>query len=84
MSLKVAIIGGGSSYTPEIIEGLINRFDSFPVTEIVLVDIEEGRKKLEIIGNLAERMIEKSNKPIKLSWTLDRKKALEKDRKSVV
>lgn len=77
MSLKVAIIGGGSSYTPEIIEGLINRFDSFPVTEIVLVDIEEGRKKLEIIGNLAERMIEKSNKPIKLSWTLDRKKALE-------
>ena len=76
MSLKVAIIGGGSSYTPEIIEGMINRYDSFPVTEIVLVDIEAGKEKLEIIGNLAKRMIEKAGKPIHLSWTLDRKKAL--------
>src|SRR5690625_1770416 len=76
MSLKVTIIGGGSSYTPEIIEGMINRYDSFPVTEIVLVDIEDGKEKLEIIGNLAKRMIEKAGKPIHLSWTLDRKKAL--------
>ncbi|WP_284138983.1 MULTISPECIES: 6-phospho-beta-glucosidase [unclassified Virgibacillus] len=77
MSLKVVVIGGGSSYTPEIIEGLIKRHDRFPVTEIVLVDIEAGEEKLDIIGNLALRMIEKANKPIQLSWTLDRRKALQ-------
>lgn len=77
MSLKVVVVGGGSSYTPEIIEGLIKRNKQFPVSEIVLVDIEAGEEKLIIIGNLARRMIEKSGKPIQLSWTLDRKKALE-------
>lgn len=76
MSLKLAIIGGGSSYTPEIIEGIIQRHDRFPVTEIVLVDIEAGKEKLEIIGHLSKRMIEKANKPIQLSWTLNRKEAL--------
>ena len=76
MKLKLVIVGGGSSYTPEIIEGIIRRHESFPVTDIVLVDIEAGREKLEIIGNLSLRMIKKSNKPINLTWTLDRKKAL--------
>lgn len=77
MSLKLAIIGGGSSYTPEIIEGIIDRHSTFPISEIVLVDIEAGKDKLEIIGNLSKRMIEKANKPITLSWTLNRRKALE-------
>src|SRR5690625_1680512 len=77
MSIKLVVIGGGSSYTPEIIEGIIKRHDSFPVSEIVLVDIEEGKEKLDIIGNLSLRMIEKAKKNIKLSWTLNRKKALE-------
>lgn len=77
MSVKLAIIGGGSSYTPEIIEGIIDRHPQFPVSEIVLVDIEAGKEKLEIIGNLAKRMIEKAQKPIDISWTLDRKKALQ-------
>src|SRR5690625_1029102 len=76
MTLKVVVVGGGSSYTPEIIEGLINRHEQFPVSNIVLVDIEAGKGKLKIIGNLSIRMIEKFGKPIKLSWTLDRKKAL--------
>ncbi|MUK89701.1 6-phospho-beta-glucosidase [Ornithinibacillus sp. L9] len=77
MSLKVVVIGGGSSYTPEIIEGMIRRHDSFPVTDIVLVDIEAGKEKLDIIGNLAQRMIKKAKKSINLSWTLNRKQALE-------
>lgn len=76
MNLKIVIIGGGSSYTPEIIEGIIRRHHSFPVTEIVLVDIEEGKEKLQIVGELSKRMILKSGKPIQLTWTLDRKKAL--------
>lgn len=76
MNLKIVIIGGGSSYTPEIIEGIIRRHDSFPVTDIVLVDIEEGKEKLRIVGELSKRMILKSGKPINVSWTLDRKEAL--------
>ncbi|WP_078411887.1 6-phospho-beta-glucosidase [Priestia abyssalis] len=77
MSLKIVIIGGGSSYTPEIIEGFIHRYESFPVTELALVDIESGSEKLEIVGALAARMIKKSGLPIKISWTLNRKEALQ-------
>ncbi|TYR79776.1 hypothetical protein FZC66_11545 [Priestia megaterium] len=77
MSLKVVIIGGGSSYTPEIIEGFINRYHSFPVTELTLVDIPEGKEKLEIVAGLAIRMLQESNLPIKFSWTLDRREALQ-------
>lgn len=44
MALKVVVIGGGSSYTPEIIEGIIKRQHQFPVNEIALVDIEEGKE----------------------------------------
>ncbi len=76
MSLKLVIIGGGSSYTPEIIEGIIRRHQSFPVTDIVLVDVKEGKEKLEIVGELSKRMIEKQQLSINLSWTLDRKMAL--------
>ncbi|ALS78429.1 6-phospho-beta-glucosidase [Planococcus sp. ANT_H30] len=76
MSLKIVVIGGGSSYTPEIIEGIIRRHDSLPVTDIVLVDIENGKDKLQVVGELSKRMILKSGKPINLTWTLDRKQAL--------
>jgi len=51
--LKIAVIGGGSSYTPELVEGFIQRYEELPVEELVLVDIEEGRHKLEIVGALA-------------------------------
>lgn len=74
--LKVVTIGGGSSYTPELIEGFIKRYDEFPLTELWLVDINEGKEKLEIVGNLAKRMIKKANVPIKVFLTLDRRKAL--------
>lgn len=74
--LKVATIGGGSSYTPELVEGLIKRYNEFPLTELWLVDIEEGKEKLEIVGDLARRMIEKAGLPIEVHLTLDRKEAL--------
>lgn len=43
--LKIATIGGGSSYTPELIEGFIKRYDSLPVKDIWLVDVEAGLEK---------------------------------------
>ncbi|MGL5963718.1 MAG: 6-phospho-beta-glucosidase [Fusobacteriaceae bacterium] len=74
--LKIVTIGGGSSYTPEIIEGFIKRHHELPVSEIWLVDIEDGREKLEIVGNLAKRMVEKAGIDCKIHLTLDRREAL--------
>lgn len=43
--VKIVTIGGGSSYTPELMEGFIKRYDQLPIKEIWLVDIEEGKEK---------------------------------------
>ncbi|MDZ5606879.1 6-phospho-beta-glucosidase [Bacillus pseudomycoides] len=75
--IKIATIGGGSSYTPELIEGFIKRYDELPVRELWLVDIEAGREKLEIVGNLARRMVEKAGVPMEIHLTLDRRQALQ-------
>jgi len=74
--LKIATIGGGSSYTPELVEGFIKRYDELPIRELWLVDIEEGREKLEIVGNLAKRMVERAGLDIDVHLTLDRREAL--------
>ncbi len=75
-SLKIVTIGGGSSYTPELVEGFINRYNSLPISELWLVDIEEGREKLEIVGALAKRMVKKANLPMKIILSYDRREAL--------
>lgn len=77
-ALKIVTIGGGSSYTPEIIEGFIQKkLDGLlPIKEIYLVDIEEGKEKLEIVGGLAQRMVEKAGADIDIHLTLDRRAAL--------
>ncbi|MBO1265227.1 6-phospho-beta-glucosidase [Proteiniclasticum sp. SCR006] len=74
--LKVVTIGGGSSYTPELIEGFIKRYEELPITELWLVDIEEGREKLEIVGSLAKRMVKAAGIPMKIMLTLNRREAL--------
>jgi len=74
--IKIVTIGGGSSYTPEFAEGLIIRSKRLPVAEWWLVDIEEGLKKMNIVGNLAQRMFEKAGLKTKVIMTLDRQEAL--------
>lgn len=74
--LKIATIGGGSSYTPELVEGFIKRYHELPVNELWLVDIPEGEEKLRIVGALAKRMVEKAGVPIQIHLTLDRREAL--------
>ena len=74
--IKIVTIGGGSSYTPELIEGFIKRYDSLPVREIWLVDIEEGRQKQEIVGALAKRMVKEAGLPIEVKLSYDRREAL--------
>lgn len=75
-AIKIATIGGGSSYTPELMEGFIKRYDELPIREIWLVDIEDGKEKLEIVGKLAQRMWDATPYPVKVITTLDRREAL--------
>lgn len=74
MGIKIAIIGSGSTYTPELIEGLINKKDSIPLSELYLMDIDE--RKRNIVGGLAKRMIEASNMQTKVVLTSDLDEAL--------
>jgi 6-phospho-beta-glucosidase len=74
--IKVVTIGGGSSYTPELIEGFIQRHETLPIRELWLVDISEGEKKLQIIGDLAKRMVKKAGIDLAIKTTLDRREAL--------
>jgi len=53
--IKLVVIGAGSTYTPELIEGLIKRRELLKIGEIALMDIDEN--KLSIVGGLAVRMI---------------------------
>lgn len=75
-NLKIVTIGGGSSYTPELIEGFIKRKDELPIREIWLVDIEEGREKLEIVGAMAQRMVKAAGLDWEVHLTLNRREAL--------
>ena len=73
--MKLTVIGGGSSYTPELADGIIKNYDTFPVTEIALVDIEEGRQKAEVICSLLKRMFKRAGLTINVSVSLDRRRA---------
>lgn len=75
-SVKIVTIGGGSSYTPELVEGFINRYDTLPIKELCLVDIPEGKEKLETVGALAQRMVKKAGLPMKVTLSYDRREAL--------
>ncbi len=75
-AVKIVTIGGGSSYTPELMEGFIKRYEELPIREIWLVDIEDGKEKLEIVGKMAQRMWDASPYDVKVHLTLDRREAL--------
>ena len=72
--MKICIIGAGSTYTPELIEGLISKKDTLPVTELYLMDIDE--RKLNIVGGLAKRMIEHANINCKVVLSMDYEESL--------
>lgn len=74
--VKIVTIGGGSSYTPELMEGFIKRYEELPIREIWLVDVEAGKEKLEIVGAMAQRMWDASPYDVKVYLTLDRREAL--------
>ena len=75
MGTKIAVIGGGSTYTPELVDGLARRTDRLPIDELVLLDIEPER--LEVVGGLARRMLARAGWRGSLVTTLDREAALD-------
>ncbi len=72
--LKVAVIGGGSTYTPELVNGFIARAASFPLTELWLMDIDADR--LNIVGGFAQRMVAAKGAPFTVHLTLDQRQAV--------
>jgi 6-phospho-beta-glucosidase len=75
VAVKVAVIGGGSTYTPELIEGFLAHADRLPVDELVLHDIDPQR--LEVVGGLARRIMTRREWPGRLVLTSDRERAID-------
>jgi len=72
--MKVAVIGGGSTYTPELVNGFLDRMDQFPLNDLWLMDIDATR--LEIVGGFARRMVETRVSPFKVVLTTDQREAI--------
>ncbi|HEY5861078.1 MAG TPA: 6-phospho-beta-glucosidase [Actinomycetota bacterium] len=73
--MKVAVVGGGSTYTPELVEGFVTRGDRLPVDELVLLDID--RERLDVVGSLAERIMRRVGWNGTLTLTDDRVEAID-------
>jgi 6-phospho-beta-glucosidase len=68
--VKIAVIGGGSTYTPELVDGFARLRDSgLSVDELVLIDPAADR--LEIVGAFAARIFNQYGHPGKVTWTTD-------------
>src|SRR5687768_9700903 len=72
--LKVAVIGGGSTYTPELVNGFLTRVDEFPLDELWLMDIDEER--LQIVGSFAQRMVEAKGSPFKVILSTNQRESV--------
>ncbi len=75
MGIKVAVIGGGSTYTPELVEGLATRRKRLPIDELWLHDIDDRRR--EVVGGLADRMLTRTGFEGRLSLTGDAEAAID-------
>lgn len=65
--MKVAVIGGGSTYTPELLKGFLERSESLPIRELWLMDVDAER--LAVVGGFAQRMAEAHGAPFRVVLT---------------
>ena len=73
--MKLAVVGGGSTYTPELVAGLARERERLELTEVVLHDIDPKRR--EVVGGLATRMLDAAGYEEKLAITDDLERALD-------
>ena len=67
--MKLTVVGGGSTYTPELVDGLARLADAVKITELVLVDPDQAR--LDLVGPVSARIIRRYGHPARLRWTTD-------------
>jgi 6-phospho-beta-glucosidase len=67
--VRIAVVGGGSTYTPELVEGFASRVDQLQVEELVLQD--PSPERLRIVGGLAQRILDRQGFPGRLTTTTD-------------
>jgi 6-phospho-beta-glucosidase len=67
--MKLAVVGGGSTYTPELVDGFARLRDTLPIEELVLVDPAADR--LELVGGLARRIFARQGHPGTITTTAD-------------
>jgi len=72
--MKITVIGGGSTYTPELVSGFLERIEQLPVSELWLMDIDPQR--LEIVGGFAKRMVNARGNPFKIILSSDLRLAI--------
>jgi 6-phospho-beta-glucosidase len=75
--MKICIIGGGSTYTPELIEGLIRIHPDVQIDELWLLDIKESEEKFQIVADLAQRMLNKTRCGIAFHTSFNASEAIE-------
>ena len=75
MGIKLAIVGAGSSYCPELMQGLIRRKDKITLDELRLSDIDESR--LSIVGDFCERVLSENGIEPRITRTTDLPRALD-------
>ena len=73
--MKIVVVGGASTYTPELIDGFARQQDLLPLDEVVLVDPAADR--LELVAGMGERMLRAAGEPYRLTRTGDLRSALE-------
>jgi 6-phospho-beta-glucosidase len=73
--MKVAVVGGGSTYTPELVSGLSRERERIDVRELVLHDIDLERR--EVVGGMAARMLDRQGFDGRLTVTEDLDRAVD-------
>ena len=72
--MKVSVIGGGSTYTPELVNGFLDRVHEFPLSELWLMDIDEQR--LKIVGGFAQRMVAAKGSPFSIVLSTNQRETI--------
>jgi 6-phospho-beta-glucosidase len=72
--MKITVIGGGSTYTPELVNGFLERAERLSLKELCLMDIDKER--LDIVGGFAQRMVKAKGEPFKVVLSLSQREAI--------
>jgi 6-phospho-beta-glucosidase len=67
--MKVAVVGGGSTYTPELVDGMARLAGRAGISELVLIDPDSAR--LDVVGPFSARIMRAAGHPARLRWTAD-------------